>query len=147
MHALDVAAFLLEQLGGMSAMKLQKLVYYAQAWSLALHKRPLFQQEIQAWSYGPVIPELYATHRRQFVVTREDIGGAGNASEVKADTLALTVVGHVVRSYGQKDGVQLSDLTHAEDPWRFARARVPELSRSQAIITHEAMQRFYQKLI
>jgi uncharacterized phage-associated protein len=52
----DVAAYILEQRGPMSAMKLQKLVYYSQAWSLVWEDRPLFREEIQAWASGPVVP-------------------------------------------------------------------------------------------
>src|SRR5438045_3498157 len=40
-------------------LKLQKLVYYAQAWSLALLNKPLFEEEIQAWTHGPVVPSLF----------------------------------------------------------------------------------------
>lgn len=55
----DVAAYMLRKHGPMSAMKLQKLVYYAQAWSLVWEDRPLFPERIEAWANGPVIPELY----------------------------------------------------------------------------------------
>lgn len=64
----DIAAYILDRCGSMSAMKLQKLVYYAQAWSLALYGRPIFDSPIQAWSNGPVNQELFDKHRGRFVL-------------------------------------------------------------------------------
>ncbi len=52
----SVAAYILSQHGKLSAMKLQKLVYYCQAWSLVWDEAPLFQEQIQAWANGPVVP-------------------------------------------------------------------------------------------
>ncbi|MCH7691617.1 MAG: DUF4065 domain-containing protein, partial [candidate division Zixibacteria bacterium] len=51
----DVAKYILSKLGGVSAMKLHKLLYYAQAWSLVWDERPLFQERIEAWVSGPVV--------------------------------------------------------------------------------------------
>lgn len=50
----DVAAALLSQTGQITTMKLQKLVYYAQAWHLVFHSEPLFADTIEAWPQGPV---------------------------------------------------------------------------------------------
>ena len=55
----DVAKYILEQLGPLSTMKLQKLCYYAQAWSLAWDEEPLFPHEFEAWVNGPVCRELF----------------------------------------------------------------------------------------
>jgi uncharacterized phage-associated protein len=46
-----------------SNLKLQKLVYYTQAWHLALHDLPLFDEDFEAWVHGPVIPDLYHTYK------------------------------------------------------------------------------------
>ena len=63
--AFDVAAYILENQGEMTTLKLQKLVYYAQAWSLSLDKTPLFDEKIEAWPNGPVVKDLYDCHRGQ----------------------------------------------------------------------------------
>ena len=55
MTVLDVAAYILERQGSMTTMKLQKLVYYCQAWSLVWDERPLFDESIEAWANGPVL--------------------------------------------------------------------------------------------
>lgn len=62
MRALDVANYFIANYGGgteMTNLKLNKLVYFAQAVSLKQYGVPLFSDEIQAWSYGPVEPEVY----------------------------------------------------------------------------------------
>ncbi len=60
----DVAAIILQECGEMTAMKLQKLVYYSQAWSLVWDDAPSFPEEIQAWANGPVVPVLYEKQSR-----------------------------------------------------------------------------------
>src|ERR1700733_8590182 len=70
----DVAAYILAKRGGMTAWKLQKLVYYSQAGSLVWDERPLFAERIEAWANGPVCPDLYAAHRGAFIVTEIDRG-------------------------------------------------------------------------
>src|SRR3954463_13629493 len=72
---IDVAEYILSRLGPMSAMKLQKLVYYCQAWSLAWTDEELFREEIEAWSNGPVIPSLYRKHKGVFKVSEDFFGG------------------------------------------------------------------------
>jgi uncharacterized phage-associated protein len=73
--ALDVARYIIKKTGPISAMKLQKLVYYCQAWSLVFDDRPMFKEPIQAWVHGPVIPQLYKKHRGEFEVSLDDIPG------------------------------------------------------------------------
>lgn len=58
-NAFDVAKYILEVKGTMSTMKLQKLCYYAQAWSLVWDDKPLFDEEFEAWANGPVCRELF----------------------------------------------------------------------------------------
>ena len=69
----DVAFYILDKLGDMSTMKLQKLCYYAQAWSLAWDGVPLFNEDFQAWANGPVCRELYEFHRGEFLINSDKI--------------------------------------------------------------------------
>lgn len=64
----DVAKYILESKGSMTAMKLQKLAYYSQAWTLVWDEELLFDEPIQAWANGAVIPILYEAHRGMFKV-------------------------------------------------------------------------------
>lgn len=66
--ALDVAAYILNKQGPMTHMKLQRLVYYSQAWHLVWEDKPLFAERIEAWAGGPVIPVLYEALKGEFLV-------------------------------------------------------------------------------
>ena len=118
-HSSDVAEYILGRLGATPAMKLQKLVYYCQAWSLVWDERPMITDEFQAWANGPVAPELYDRHRGQFTVSTVK-GDPGTL-----DGTAVETIEAVLRFYGDKHSQWLSDLTHTEDPCarRVARCR------------------------
>lgn len=137
----DVAAYVLEKQGPVSAMKLQKLVYYAQAWSLVWQKRPLFGEHIEAWANGPVIPALYSQHRGQFEVGRWPSGDPRKLSATDR-----TTVESVLRFYGGKSAQWLSDLTHSETPWKQARQGAPDGARSSAEISLASMREYYSTL-
>ena len=62
-NVFDVAEYILSQTGTISAMKLQKLIYYCQAWSLVWDDKKLFPEKIEAWISGPVIRDLYEKHK------------------------------------------------------------------------------------
>lgn len=64
-NACDVAKYILIKSGEMTAMKLQKLVYYAQTWSLVWNESPLFNEPIEAWTNGPMVRSVYAAHKGQ----------------------------------------------------------------------------------
>lgn len=142
--ALDVAAYILQQTGEITSMKLQKLVYYCQAWGLVWDEAPLFTENIEAWVNGPVVRELYNAHKGQFNVARSDI--TGNPSLL--DTDQKETVDSVLGYYGEFTSKYLIDLTHAEDPWRDARqeAGLGPTERGQAEITHAAMAEYYGAL-
>lgn len=139
---LDVAQYILKREGRMTAMKLQKLVYYAQAWGLVWDERPLFKEPIEAWANGPVVRALYDEHRGSFVVGPSDIGGTWS----KLDEEQRDTVRAVLRKYGDKGANWLSDLIHREDPWRDARKGLSEGERGSRVITHAAMAEYYGNL-
>ena len=141
-RAVDVATYILDREGELSAMKLQKLVYYSQAWSLVWEDRPLFDDRIEAWANGPVCPNLYDMHRGSFSVSARTFNG--NKRNLDAD--AKDTIKQVLKFYGQKDAHWLSDLTHSERPWRDARRGVAPGERSNHEITHAAMAEYYGSL-
>ncbi|HEX8391454.1 MAG TPA: type II toxin-antitoxin system antitoxin SocA domain-containing protein [Longimicrobium sp.] len=122
-------------------MKLQKLVYYSQAWSLVWDDRALFHEPIQAWANGPVVRELYARHRGQFDVREWPYGDATVLDEKARETIDA-VLGY----YAPRSAQWLSDLTHRESPWRQARQGVPDGERSDRVISLESMMEYYSTL-
>lgn len=140
-NAHDVAAYILKKLGRMTAMKLQKLVYYSQAWSLVWDDKPLFHNRIEAWTNGPVVPNLYALHRGQFEVKQWPKGDPDKLTPLQRET-----VDAVLEFYGDKSSQWLSDLTHAEAPWRDSRRGLAPIERGGNEITHAAMAEYYSSL-
>lgn len=120
----DVAKYILESLGEITAMKLQKLVYYSQAWNLVWEEQPLFNEEIQAWANGAVVPALYHHHRRQFSVVSENIPGNINSLTPNQKTN----IDKVLEFYGSYTAQQLSDINHQEAPWIKAREGYPPMA-------------------
>lgn len=139
---LDVAAYILAKRGEMTAMKLQKLVYYAQAWSLVWDEKPLFPEAVEAWANGPVVPELYQEHRGRFGLRPGDLpGDASTLDSVQTDTISA-----VLGFYGDKTAQWLSELTHAEAPWKDAREGLAPGERGNKEISHAAMAEYYGAL-
>lgn len=137
----DVAAYIVANAGPMSAMKLQKLVYYSQAWHLVWADEPLFDAPIQAWANGPVVYEVFKRHRGQFSVSQWPAGDPGNLTKAEQGT-----VDAVLKTYASLSGRQLSHLTHSEDPWKNARGELPATAASSEEITTEAMAAYYGPL-
>lgn len=137
----DVAAYILEQRGQMSAMKLQKLVYYSQAWSLVWDDEPLFLEEIQAWANGPVVYELYDRHRGAFSVRDWPSGDSRKLEQRQRETIDA-----VLLAYAKFEPHELSELTHLEEPWKIARGRLLPGERGESVITHASMRDYYSKL-
>src|SRR5688500_1228191 len=115
-NADDVAAMIVGRLGSVDTFKLQKLVYYSQAWSLVWDGRPIFNDRIEAWANGPVIPRLYQQHRQMYSVNAWPSGDPGALTPDERATVEA-----VLLSYGKLSGRQLIHLTHEEAPWANAR--------------------------
>lgn len=134
----DIARFILDR-RAMTAMKMEKLVYYSQGWHLARTGTPLFEEPIEAWVNGPVVRELYDQHRGRFSLSAWP-NGAPDA--LSADQRRL--VEEILGTYGERSAGWLSQLTHSEEPWRSAREGLPDTARSSAIIDPVTMERYYR---
>ena len=116
--SLDVAEYFLhlEGDGGeISNLKLQKLVYYAQGFSLALNDAPVFDEPVEAWMHGPVVASLYRKFR--------DFGSNPIPPNESFDPEVLSraqrrLIREVYDVYGQYSAWKLRQLTHEEDPWK-----------------------------
>ena len=99
-HVQDVAAYILGKLGTMTAMKLQKLCYFAYGYHLAWEERPLFPERFEAWANGPVSPALYALHRGRFYMSPGDLKGDAAALDEgeRLDRLGAGGIRGVLRS-------------------------------------------------
>lgn len=140
----DVAQYIRDRMGdGLSTIKLQKLVYYAKAWSLVWDEDPLFPEPVQAWAIGPVSPDLYALHKGQFF-SPETFAGA--------DTTRLTDeqkenIDIVMRDYGDKSPQYLVALSRSEDPWKELGIDCRIGEQSTAEISDASIAEYYSGLL
>tara|TARA_R110002124_G_scaffold149220_1_gene315011 strand:- start:149415 stop:149861 length:447 start_codon:yes stop_codon:yes gene_type:complete len=140
---LSVASYILENFGPMTAMKLQKLVYYSQAWHCVWEEADLFDSEIQAWANGPVIIDLYKHHAGEFMLSPDKLSGTDYPDLSSAETESINAV---CEHYSKFTAQQLSDKTHNEAPWIKAREGLEDGDRSAAPITLASMHQYYSGL-
>lgn len=139
-NVLEVADYALKQLNTSSTMKLQKIVYYSQAWHLVRYDSPLFPERIEAWVNGPVAPDLYKMHAHEFVIS-DGYFGAVSHEEISLEQ--KSVIELVVGKLGGMTGKALSELTHSEAPWRNAREGLASFEPSRNEITKHAIRDYY----
>lgn len=143
-NVFDVAKYILEKCGSMTTMKLQKIAYYCQAWSLAWDDEPIFDEDFQAWANGPVCTELFKQHRGKYRIQAEDIS---NTSSEKFPQRFIESMDIVINDYADKSPQWLSDSTHNEAPWRDARKGYAPGEPCNVVIEKEAMRQYYGGLI
>ncbi len=118
----DVAAYIISKLRSVDVMKLQKLLYYSQAWSLVARR-------------------VFKTYQGQYKVSCALEGDKTSLTEDEGGT-----VDAILRFYGDKEGFYLSELTHKEDPWMDARKGLAPGDKSDREITKASMRDYYSSL-
>lgn len=118
-------------------LKVQKLVYYADAWFLANFDKPLILEDFQAWAHGPAIPFLYDKYREHKwqALPLED------APKLSKDVRMF--LGAVFEEYGQFSAKKLEQMTHDEDPWLVAREGLQPEAASRNVISKISMRNYY----
>lgn len=139
----DVASYILSNIKQCTTMKLHKLLYYCQAWTLVWDEKPLFKERIEAWANGPVIRELFNYHKGLFQICYADIT-AGN-ERVLSDRQRENI-DEVLRFYGDKSSQWLIDQTHLESPWIEARKGLLQTERGNRVIENDTMYQYYSSL-
>lgn len=151
--SLDVAKYFLwrahnEAGEGITQLKLYKLVYYAQAWSLVFRGKSLFEGEVQAWSHGAIPVSL----RPVFQVFGDepippDYLAYFSPSKLSLEESELKVLDAVFTCYGSLTPGHLRNLSHAEQPWLIARGDLPEHSRCSTPINEGYMRLYYSSFV
>lgn len=99
----------------MTNMKLQKMLYYEQGYHLAAFGKPLFKEDIEAWMYGPVVPEVYEKYKAS---GSSPLPLGTETLELDKDTENLLI--QVYDTYKDYSAIGLMNLTHKEQPWMNA---------------------------
>lgn len=132
--------------GALSLLKLHKLVYYAQAWRLALQGKRLFDGKFEAWVHGPVSRPLYRRFAGQkylySVMTANDVKPGFKMESLDAEERVH--IDEVLEVYAGLSGTQLEMMTHEEDPWLRARGSLPPAARCETEIDETLMISFYR---
>ncbi|KHD06141.1 hypothetical protein PN36_00930 [Candidatus Thiomargarita nelsonii] len=126
-----------------SHLKLQKLMYYTQAWSLAINGKCLFDEDFEAWTHGPVLPSLWHRFKE---LGWDSIPPSAISSKCDLVTEDEKLLLDILNSYGDLSAKHLEELTHSETPWREARGNLPIEVSSTQNISKELMREYYQKL-
>ena len=143
LSALDVAEYFLyldsqpDRIGErISPLKLQKLVYYAQGFSLALRGEPLFAEAIKAWDHGPIVPTVYHRYKEY---GGGPIPAPAGIDLSRFDTETTDVLGLVYMTYGRYTAWALREITHAEEPY----TQTPQ----NDIIGHDALREYFTRTL
>lgn len=138
----DVAKYILcyckeNNIKDCSNKKLQKLLYYIQAWSLAHRSKKMFRQDIEAWLHGPVVANVYHQYKEYGF-------NPINCENILTETFSMddrALMDAVLNSYSQYDADYLEMRTHIEQPWREAR------NNNQRIISKDSMENYYRNIL
>jgi uncharacterized phage-associated protein len=122
----------------MTHLKLQKLLYYCQGFALVLLGRPLFENVIEAWKHGPVVPDVYHEFKEWGNGIITDLG-PGNPFALSDEEREL--IDEVYEVYGEYSALRLRNQTHNEPPWQDA------IDRSDPTITKQALLDFFPSLV
>lgn len=140
---IDAAKYILDRTGEMTAMKLQKLVYYSQAWALVWDEEEIFEEDFEAWANGPVNKSLYSRHRGMFKVSA-DLFTDGKPKRLPK--YHRETIDKVLDFYGDKTAQWLSNLTHKEAPWKEAREGFEPMEPCSEAISKASMAEYYSSL-
>lgn len=133
----------------LSHLRLQKLLYYAQGWSLVNRNVALFGDRIEAWAHGPVVPSVFpvfADYKFQNIapdhfLCNEDEIDAGDLTDDEG-----TFVEAVWGAYRKYSATSLREMTHREPPWVNARGSCGPADRCSAEITQQAMKDYFSTI-
>jgi uncharacterized phage-associated protein len=138
-----------------SHKKLQKLLYYVEAWHLVNFDNPILNEDFQAWVHGPVVPELYHKLKEfgfndlkvvndEFETVDEEINSIIAKNKISDETIEF--VYSVLDRYGSLTSFELELLSHSEAPWLEARQDYPPHEPCTNIISKDTMKAFYSKI-
>lgn len=137
--ALDIANKIifktdLEHGDTISNLKLQKMLYYQQGFHLAYFGTPLFDEDIVAWQYGPVVPSVYKEYKsfesNSISTSEEGISLSDDEEEL---------FNNVYEEYNQFSAVALMKMTHEESPWKT--------TEINSVISRDKMAAFFKTQI
>ncbi len=135
---------------GMTQKKLQKLVYYAYAWFIALHNEKcdeitniLFPEKPEAWVHGPVFPSLYTQYKN---FNWDEIPLKEDCKFKNFNSNLISFLDEVWEVFGKMSADRLELMTHNEEPWKRARGNCSRMTPSKNNIDSKIIFNYYNSL-
>ncbi len=154
LDSVELATYILAKLGQpTNHLKMQKLVYYVEAYHLSYFNESIIKDEFEAWVHGPVVRKIWKRFCNKSAPlydqirldTYESMKIMGEV-ESKINDEQFDLIENIISSLGAKSGYYLECMTHEELPWKEARKNLPSEARSSRKISKETMRKFYQGL-
>lgn len=145
-----LAKYILAKLGPTNHLKLQKILYYMEAWHLAFFGKPIIDDEFEAWVHGPVSKKIWRIFKGKSVLYDDIEIGFDKKDIIKEVKKLLSpeqleVLDEVLQVYGKETAISLERYTHSEKPWRMARKGLTMSEASDNIISKKSMEKYYKK--
>ncbi|ACV64603.1 prophage ps3 protein 01 [Desulfofarcimen acetoxidans DSM 771] len=131
-----------------SHLKLQKLIYYVDAWHNVYFNQPLIEDQFEAWMHGPVVRNIWNYFRDKSVLydpIKLEEGYFDISEYISSEQLEL--INDVLDEYGDKTAYYLECLTHSEEPWRRARLGYAPSDKCEAVIYKDLIKQFYGSML
>ncbi len=142
-----VTRYILCKAADITPMALQKLLYYAQAFYHAIFGEDLFLDDCQAWTFGPVFPEVYYRYKDYGFNPIEKPTDYLQEDFDELTTKERSLLDAVIESFGGYSGTVLRDITHNERPWIEARGPLNPSDRSATVIDRETINDYFSSIV
>jgi len=147
----ELTNYILAKGGSMNHLKLQKVLYYVEAWHLVFFNKSIVEDEFQAWVHGPVSKKLWNEVKNLSVLYSElEVSKPEKIIkdvEEKLNQDQIDLINDVIKKYGKQSGYNLECLTHNELPWIEAREGLSPNAPSNNIISKKTMKKYYSELL
>lgn len=141
LQAIDVAKWFINNVQP-EPLKLQKLLYLSQGYSYAFNGKPLFNDDMEAWVHGPVVPNVYSQYKNYFY---NPINIKYELPHYEEEDLA--VMEYVKDNFSKYDAKYLEQLSHNQDPWIEARSGLDPDERSHKTIDEGLVSDYFTSLV
>lgn len=129
---------------GISNLKLQKLLYFCQAFALAKQGRPMFKEELYAWKYGPVVKEVYEAYKEHKNNPLPE--PAATANDTALSDTDKEIVDEMLETFSGYSAIRLMNITHSHKPWKNLEKKV-EKGERDIIIPQKAIKKYYEPIL
>lgn len=146
--SIQLCRYVLKRVGSINQLKLQKLIFYIQAFHLVFFDGPLVADEFEAWVHGPVSKKIWHHYKDQSYIYKDipvPRGKAGPPKTLSREQVEL--IDEVLQAYSPLTSYQLEVLTHSEPPWIEARGNCLPEERCENSISRDSMKRYYRMLV